>query len=282
LVATATTTEFNALCNLTPAMMLRLEILAFSGTSPVSNAFTQEADRLGLTTVGRERKEREEQRKFAAAIEAIRQRAAEFLKQLDLLEQASMEALLQNELRLRTAREDLRSVRDRAYEVTMPDGTVAKVYRDGDKVRDDEGMVVDSSVVRADDLPESSPSWRQRREAGESVARLEAERNDIIEYQKRVARAKETASSDDMTPDQLDAMQADVARMPEAVRRHYSHEAAERAAIDAPGAAIPRTLNTDVSPTRDFSAALRPKLSDPQFDEDFTRMPPSVSAPAPG
>jgi hypothetical protein len=124
-------------------MMLRLEILAITGNSPVSNAFTQEADRLGLTLKGRERKERGEQLKFAAALLAIRQQALEFQSKLDLLEHATMEALRENEEHMREAREELRRIREGAYEITMPDGKVEKVYRDGDKVRTDSGAEVD-------------------------------------------------------------------------------------------------------------------------------------------
>jgi hypothetical protein len=264
-------------------MMLRLEILAITGNSPVSNAFTQEADRLGLTPKGRERRERDEQRKFAATMDAIRQRAAELHKQLDLMEQASMAALHENEERLRAARDDLQRVRDRAYEITMPDGTVAKVYREGNTVRTDDGAEVDRGIVHPDELPASSPSWQRRKDAGESVMRLENERAEIIDYQDRLARSKNTLSSDDVTAQQLDAMQANAARMPEAVRRHYGQEPSTRTAIEFPEAkGNVRALNTDVRPTRDFNAAPQLKISHPLLDEDLPKMPPSVSAPAPG
>lgn len=263
-------------------MMLRLEILAITGNSPVSNAFTQEADRLGLTPKGRERKERDEQRKFAATMDALRQRAAELHKQLDLMEQASMAALHENDERLRAARDDLQRIRDRAYEVTMPDGTVTKVYRDGATVRTDDGTEVDRSIVHPDELPASSPDWQRRKGAGESVTRLENERAEIIDYQGRLARSKGALSSDDVTAQQLDAMQADAARMPEAVRRHYGPEPSTRTAIEIPEAkGNARALTTDVRPTRDFNAPPLPKISDLLLDEDLPKMPPSVSAPAP-
>jgi hypothetical protein len=281
-LATGTTNEFNALCNLSPAMMLRLEILAFQGPSPVSNAFTQEADRLGLTPLGRERIEREDRKKFADRLEALRRQAEEFRKTLDLLEQATAEALRENDEHLRAAREELRRIQDRAYEVTMPDGTVAKVYRDGDKVRSDDGAEVGRQIVHPDELPSSSPSWQRRKGAGDSVTRLENERAEIIDYQDRLTRSKNTLSADDVTTQQLDAMQADAARMPEAVRRHYGPQPSARTAIELPDAvASLRALNTDVRPTRDFNAAPQLKVSDPLLAADLPEMPPSVSAPAP-
>jgi hypothetical protein len=164
----------------------------------------------------------------------------------------------------------------------MPDGTVAKVYRDGDKVRSDDGAEVDRGIVHPDELPSSSPSWQRRKGAGDSVTRLENERAEIIDYQDRLARSKNTLSSDDVTAKQLDTMQADAARMPEAVRRHYGPQPSGRAAIELPEAAgSARALTTDVRPTRDFNAAPLRKISDLLLDADLPKMPPSVSAPVP-
>ena len=55
--------------------------LALSGDSPVLNAFTELAYRLGLSPKGRERKEREETRRFAERMQAtgLRERRARTL-----------------------------------------------------------------------------------------------------------------------------------------------------------------------------------------------------------
>jgi hypothetical protein len=262
-------------------MMLRLEILAITGNSPVSNAFTQEADRLGLTPKGREKKEREEQRKFAAALDALRRQVAEFLKRLDLIEQATAEALRENDEHLAVAREELRRVRERAYEITMPDGTVAKVYRDGDKVRTDAGAEIAPDVVRAEDIPDGSSTWRQRKGAGDAIARLEAERAEIIDYQKRLGQTRDALSRDDVTGEQLSAMQSDAARMPEAVRRRYNEGAGEPRPETGPaGNEKETTFRTRVDPTRAFTSATQGTPSAPP-DQDFLQIPPSVSMPAP-
>lgn len=202
--------------------MLRLEILAFQGFSPVSNAFTEEADRLGLTPKGRERKEREERLKFAAAMLASRERVVEFQKQLDHLEQATMEALRENEEQLRNAREELRRIRERAYEITMPDGTVEKVYRDGDKVRTDAGVEVDRNIVRPEDLADKAPSWAERNHAGKRVDALAAENEAIKSYQSALRDARERSGKSELSLDELDAVESRVDRtMPESVRRHF-------------------------------------------------------------
>jgi hypothetical protein len=282
-LSTGTTNEFNALCNLSPAMMLRLEILAFQGPSPVSNAFTQEAERLGLTPLGRQRIEREDRRKFADRMEALRQRGEEFRKTLDLLEQASMEALHENEERLRATRQDLQRIRDRAYEITMPDGTVAKVYRDGDKVRTDDGAEVSRDVVKAEDISERSPSWAERKAFGDVATRIEAEQREILEYRDRLVRARKGLSSDDLDEERFNAIQADMTRMPEAVSRRLGENSGlVRSAID-PAAAVsePSTFRTGLDPTRSFTAATQAAPAALPSDQDFLQLPPSVAMPAP-
>ncbi|MET4276841.1 MULTISPECIES: hypothetical protein [unclassified Bradyrhizobium] len=65
----ATTTNiFNALSNLSQSMQLQLTVLALSGSNLVSNEFTEEADRLGLTPKGREKKEQQDRKCVARRI----------------------------------------------------------------------------------------------------------------------------------------------------------------------------------------------------------------------
>jgi hypothetical protein len=279
-LATERTNIFNATSGLTQSMQLRLQVLALSGDSPVSNAFTDEAERLGLTSKGREKKEREADRRFQDIMQVLRERAAEFRKELDLLEHATAEALHENEEQLRVAREDLKWVRDRAYEITMPDGTIAKVYRDGDRVRDDAGAFV--TEARADEIPASASSWAQRKASGDTVARLQNERRDLLEYQERVSRTKETLASGETTPEEFDALKADIGHMPASVQRRFQESVGGSTPIDRVRLdERPATFDSSARPTRDFApaaAGMKVPVSD---DRDFMQLPPSVSAPAP-
>jgi len=278
-LATHTTNIFNALSDISQSMQLQLTALALGGNSPVSNAFTEEADRLGLTEKGRERKEREDRKRFAEQMEAIRDQARRMQEQFDRLEQACTEALLENEEQQRTARKDLEEIRERAYAVKTPDGKVVKVYRDGDTVRDDAGALV--AGIGPEEMPDTAPTWSQRKTAGDVVERLEKERHDIIEYQDKLGRSKERLSSGEAGPDELAAMEAAVERMPEAVRRHFPKDE-QPAGLGTTGPVRePGTFATIISPAKAFTTATQTQPDDPQSDLDFTRLPPSASAPAP-
>lgn len=279
-MATERTNIFNATSGLSQSMQLRLQVLALSGDSPVSNAFTDEAERLGLTSKGREKKEREDQRRFQDIMQALRERAAEFRKELDLLEHATAEALHENEGQLRVAREDLKRVRDRAYEITMPDGTIAKVYRDGDRVRDDAGAIV--AETRADEIPASASGWAQRKACDDTVERLQNERRDLLEYQERVSRTKETLASGETTAEEFEALKADIGRMPASVQRRFQESVGGSQPIDRIRLdERPATFDSSARPTRDFApAAAGTKVSVPD-DRDFMQLPPSASAPSP-
>ena len=275
-MASARTTEFNALCNLTPAMMLRLEILAFQGFSPVSNAFTADADRLGLTPQGRERKEREQRQEFADRMEAIRRQAAAFQRTLDLLEHATLEALRENEEHLRAAREDLQRVRDRAYEVTMPDGTVAKVYRDGDRVRDEAGGDVSPDIVRAEDIGNGHSTWAEHVDGLKRVEELQTKREALQAYQRRIQGARETVAGDDLSAEELDRLEGNLQKdVPAEVQKNLQ-------AATGP-AALPAR---DVGPSQSGLARPFTKAANgvalALTDDDFrSTVAPSVSAPVP-
>lgn len=270
---TGPTNEFNALSDLSPVVQLRLMNLASSGNSPVSNAFTQEADRLGLTPKGRERKEAEEQRRQRSLQTVLAEQSARFQERLHLLEQATADALRENEERLLAAREELARVRDRAYEITMPDGKIAKVYRDGDKVRDDAGAIVDSSVIHPSEIPGSAPDWATRQRAGERLDAARAERDALETYQKKLQTAREkfeggTLSSDDLN-DLSERLQKDV---PSGVQKHLElsrpfHAPAEREAkapstfLQTFGEAAQGARAPVVLSDADFDERPKPKLS---------------------
>ena len=257
-------------------MMLRLEILALSGNSPVSNAFTEEADRMGLTVKGRERKEREEQRKFAAAMDALRQRAAEFQNKLGLLEQATAEALRENEEQMAAAREEMRRIREQAYEITMPDGKAAKVYRDGDKVRTESGAEVAPDIVRAEDIGEGRATWQDFQAADARLRELAAERERIVSFQNKIETARKASGGSGISADELDALEAGIdSSMPATVRKRL--EAAGppvRDAAQAPEGRLTAPFRNAAGPgadTDDF----------PPNDPSSTRRPQAASPPAP-
>ncbi len=76
---------------------------------------------------------------FAQLVMANQTRIDVLSDELNRLDDASYQALIETEERLERAREELERIRAQAYEITLPDGTVVKVYRDSDAVRGDTG-----------------------------------------------------------------------------------------------------------------------------------------------
>ena len=234
-VATQQTNIFNALSGASQLTQLQLMVLAESGDSPVSNAFTAEADRLGLTPQARER---EDARKLTESLAALREQTVRFQEQLNRLDQASMEALLENEEQQRVAREELKRLQDRAYEITMPDGHTVKLYRDGNSVRDDDGAVVSPDIIKAEDISQNAPTWAERKARGDAITDLEKRRNEIIKFREEVQHTQQHAKSGDISADELGHLQADLdKKIPDDVRRHYGslapNESARALGMDA-------------------------------------------------
>ena len=185
------TNEFNISATPSQQLLLRLKEIALSGNEVLHSQFSAMADAGGRTERGRAAREKERNVEAARTMQATQERIAAFQRKLDDIERASYEALMASEDRLREAQKKLDDIRNRAYEISMPDGTIAKVYRDGDKVRDDDGHEVSREIIRAEDLPESSPNFQAQAEARKSV-QIEREAHEKIrEYRQRAAEAQQ-------------------------------------------------------------------------------------------
>lgn len=266
-----TTNIFNASSGLSQALQPKLAILAMNGTSPVS-IFTDIAAAQGLTPEAKEKKERED-RRFWRHLEELHQEQQRFMQQLDRLNVAAAEALRENEEKLRNAREKLDDMRERAYKITMPDGTVVSVFRDGDKVRNETGALVSPDVVRAGDLPANAPTWKDWTEGNKVVGDLEREHDSIVKYQQTLEGAQEKAASGDLSADELDALERNVQKgMPESARRQYGAAYPDDplpAAEETPSLARPFMRAAEYDPA--------PAANDPA--PEIRR--PAASAPAP-
>lgn len=221
--------EFNILAVMPQELQLRLATLALSDAVGITSVFTQRADREGLTEKGRAAREKELQRSAVTALTVLasQERLAEFTKKFDAMERASYEALVENEEKLREAREELARVRERAYEVTMPDGTAAKVYRDADKVRGEDGTIVSKETIRADDIPESSPTWQELEEKTRAAQELGEERRKILEHRERIDAAQNNLSEGALEQGELDQLDHSLGQnIPDAVRARLPVELA--------------------------------------------------------
>ena len=201
--------EFNVLAIAPQALQLKLAAAAIYGSEATVNAFTQAADRAGLTERGRALKEKEQERRTTAVM-ATQERVAEFQKKLDAIQRESYDALIKSEERLREAQKALERIRERAYEVPLPDGTKLKVYRDGDLVRDDNDNIVDASIIRAEDIPDSSPTRAERRKEQERVEERAQDHKEQSERYTKIEAAQERLRSGGLSDDDFAELEKSV------------------------------------------------------------------------
>lgn len=274
-MATATTNEFNSTAVPSEALRRKLYDYALTGNEVVVSSFVVTGGR--KAEAERQRKDREVQ-EFVRTVFASQERLAQFTAKLDRLDQASAQALLENEEKLRIAREELRRIRERAYELTRPDGSTVKVYRDGNVVRDDDGVEVDARLIKPEDIPDKFPTWQERRTAGEREADLIQRNREIREYRSQLERSRKLVEDGKITEEELTDLEKSLDAMPADVRRHYKPEAVRT----DNGPARERTLDTDIRPTRDFmNAAPSIAWQQPELEPDIKPPRPGVSKPAP-
>lgn len=157
---------------------------------------------------------------------ASQQDIARLRFKIDQLDRASLEALRETEGKLVEARDDLKHIQDNAYQ--LPDGR--KVYRteDGNAVYDDGGNQLNPTDITPDDISEESPTWEQRRAAGETIENLAQEQESIETYRERLDRTRKRLNGDNITQDELDELDKELENdMPAAVRQHRNRLAAD-------------------------------------------------------
>lgn len=256
-------------------MQTLLALDALSGSGVIATAFSEEADYLGLTPKGRERIEREKDRKANEFAALLREQTEQFLKRIDGLEQAASEALRENEELLRSAREDLERVRGRAYELTAPDGTTEKVYPDGDKVRMESGAEVSPDIVKAEDIGKGHSTWAERTAVLHRQETLQREHEQIINYRKELTGVRAAASRDDISLDDLAALKTRAENnMPQSVRDHLGPSAPnEKSFAVGQNGILASPFNKAV--------VSGPAIDTPDDINDLKRPRPSASMPAP-
>lgn len=207
--------EFKSAAVPSAEVLRKLAALAAYGNNSVHSVFTAMADEAGLTEKGRAAKEKEAERAYSLTrmMMASQERIAEFQRKLDRLEQAAYEDLRKTEEALREARQEEERVKDRAFKVRMPDGATARVYRDGDIVRDDDGNEVSPEIIRAEEIGDQYSKWTERAQAREKARALVERRDRDVEFIDEVKETREQTAGREMPDDGLDEI---AARMDEA------------------------------------------------------------------
>lgn len=210
--------EFSIAAAITdPAIKRQLLALEINGNNSVSSGFVSpNAHNLSGRRESEEAEASNIAMQFLAQIEQdVQERVDALNEQLNRLEEKSYEALMRTEEQLRAARAELQVLRDNAYKITFPDGSVRRVYRDRDVVRLEDGTKVDPSIVKANDMPDGATSFSAVVGNVEKVERLTNKRDRIVDIRDKLDDISERAGNNPSASD-LDGLDDLVAGLPDA------------------------------------------------------------------
>lgn len=166
----------------------------------------------------------------------------DFYAELDAYDTATVEALMENEERLKAVREELKILLDQAY--VLPDGRRVFKTEDGTRVFDEHGAELKN--IDPDAIEDWRPYWEKYQNPFEREADLAKQREDILEFQKLTdevrAEAKDAEENGGISRERLDELRKKLADdAPEAVKA--------KLAKDGPGrdADMAAALKTDAA-----------------------------------
>jgi hypothetical protein len=273
-----------------PELLRRLLYHAVTGNEFIITPFRPPEGGNGpRAQAAREKKERED-RAWVQMVMASQERIARFQDSMKRWDIASEKALDEIREDLRKAKKEWQRMKDEAREITFPDGTRRRVFRDGENVRDEQGTLVSSDIAKAEDVSHDPRQWAITSAFGDEVKRLEVREARVLEFQAdrhERMRELERKSGGNITSKALDEVEAELEKIaPDEVRRHY--EPGERygmpdsrRSITAAEEYTGSALQSKVSPTFAFSSVAPGVAPEPKPDQDFRPPTPAVSTNAP-
>lgn len=159
----------------------------------------------------------EELIEIAAVMLATNEEVTAFRLELDGYDRATIVALQDNEAALLEAREKLEEMLAKAY--VLPDGRRVFKAEDGIHVFDEHGNEISPEQIDPDEIADFYTKWEDYDAEFKAVEALEAERDELIEFQGKVDAARSKLDDGDLTKDELNEMERDLqAAMPLSVR----------------------------------------------------------------
>ncbi len=181
----------------------------------------------------KERRERleEELAEFADMVSlATASQISEFEARLETYETATVEALLENELKLEEVRSEIDDMLEKAH--VLQDGHRVFKTRDGIRVFDEHGVELKKAEIDANNIDDNRPRWEAFKAARKHESQLVEERKELLEYQDKLDAARKRLDDDDLTSQELDDLGTELdAAMPESVKAKLGLEKATNLAI---------------------------------------------------
>ena len=153
-----------------------------------------------------------------SAILATEVEVQEFQATLDVYDEATVKALIENQEALDFIQAQIDSMLSSAY--VMEDGTRVFKSEDGTWAVDEHGNRLDQETHNIDEIPQTKHTAEEYLDVKQEEHRLLQERQEIHEYQEKLDNARERSNSDDFTKEELDELEKELeAEMPETVKR---------------------------------------------------------------
>lgn len=141
-----------------------------------------------------------------------------FQAQLDIYDEATVKALMENTKALEVVNERIQENLKSSH--TLEDGTRVFKSEDGTWGITEHGQRFDSKSHEMDSIPPTKVTAEEAEKDFTERDLLQRERTEILEYQEKLDDARERSNSDDFTKDELDDLDKELeADMPEAVKR---------------------------------------------------------------
>ncbi len=165
--------------------------------------------------------EEDEKKFFDDLVAASDQQIAAFRNHLDDYDTGVVHALMDNERALEEARKQREELESAAYR--LPDGRMAFKTEDGRRVFDQNGAELSLDTIDPASIPDTKPRWETFKSARETEQKLQQDREELHEFQKKIDDARDAVGKPDITTKELKELDADLQRdMPEAVRQRLS------------------------------------------------------------
>lgn len=144
-----------------------------------------------------------------------------FHAKLDVYDEATVIALMENQQLLDVINEQIADMLSRAH--VLEDGRRVFKTEDGIQVFDEHGEQIDEAIIHPDAISDDKPTWEAYAKKRDIRDTLINERKELLEYQEKLDHAREHSNSDDFTVEELDGLDSELeADMPPAVAKHIS------------------------------------------------------------
>ena len=145
----------------------------------------------------------------------------EFNIKLDQYDEATVKALMDNQVALENVRANIELMLENAY--VMEDGRRVFKTEDGTQVFDEYGIEVMQSELDFGLIPPNNKTWQEFTTNLSLEAELQVERGQLIEFQEQLDSAREVSSKGGMTEQQLVDLDADLFdAMPPSIKNNIS------------------------------------------------------------